>query len=161
MMTTNLKDCDLCELLATSAKDTFEQLAFIFAYSSDCPVDEPWEKPCITARSHFSGPAEGMISVSVSEDILLSLTCNMLGLDQDDPSALEKEQQHDAFMELLNVISGNFLPEAFGTEAVFDLGRLIVLEDVCNGAFYEGMSRKCSVRLDIEDSRCDILLFLK
>ena len=157
----NSKDCDICELLATSAKNNLEQLAFIFAYSSDCPADEPWERSYITARAYFSGPVEGMISISVSEDILLSLTCNMLGFDQDDCLVLEKDKKHDAFMELLNIISGNFLPEAFGTKAVFNLDRLVVSEDTCNGASYEGMSRKCSVRLDIEDDRCDIFLFLK
>ena len=160
-MMTDSKAYDLCELLAKSARDNLEQLAFVFAYSSDSPADEPWEKPYITARAYFSGPVEGMISVSISEDILLRLTCNMLGVDQDDSLTLERGQQHDAFMELLNIISGNFLPEAFGTKAVFDVGRLVVLEDICNSAFYEGMSRKCSIRLDIEDDRCDIFLFLK
>lgn len=158
---TNSEAYDFCELLVESVKENFEQLVFIFAYSSDYPVDEPWEKPCVTARAYFFGPVEGMISVSVSEDILLNLTCNMLGLDQDDSLNLRREEKHDAFMELLNIISGNFLPKAFGVKAIFDIGKLVVSEEVCNGDFYEGMSRKCSARLDIEDDRCDIFLFLK
>jgi len=152
---------DFRELLAKSTKDNFERLAFIFAYSSDYPIAEPWEKPCVTARAYFSGQAEGMVSISVSEDILLNLTCNMLGLDQDDSLNLESEETHDAFIELLNVISGNFLPEAFGTKAVFDIGRFDISKDACYGDFYEGMSKKCSIRLDIEDGRCDVFLFLK
>ena len=160
-MTTNSVAYDFRELLAKSTKDNFERLAFIFAYSSDYPIAEPWEKPCVTARAYFSGQAEGMISISVSEDILLNLTCNMLGLDQEDSLNLKRGEKHDAFIELLNVISGNFLPEAFGAKSVFDIGSLGVLKDACYGNFYEGMSRKCSVRLDIEDDRCDIFLFLK
>ncbi|MEN9353738.1 MAG: hypothetical protein RL318_1063 [Fibrobacterota bacterium] len=98
-----------------------EEAAFLF--SDDLPpADRPdadWQP--IGATLRFEGNDQsGSLLVWADVDMVRSLASNMLGLDEDDPAS--GMHVADALKELLNMILGNVLTEAWGTAPVFHLG---------------------------------------
>ena len=82
----------------------------------------------------------------------------MLGVDEKEETTLD--QQYDALKETLNIVCGNLLPELAGKRDVFDIGSpQIVVEDEAETA---GGGRKLagSVKLVLEDGRCDFFLYI-
>lgn len=98
-----------------------EEAAFLF--SDDLPpADRPdadWQP--VGATLSFEGNGQsGALHVWADVAMVRSLASNMLGLDEDDPES--GAHIADALKELLNMILGNVLTEAWGTEPVFHLG---------------------------------------
>lgn len=67
----------------------------------------------------FKGLTSGTIAVLCQEPFLRALCCNVLGANS--PDEVSNEECKDALKELTNVLTGRFLTEAYGEEAVFDL----------------------------------------
>ena len=68
---------------------------------------------------HMRGAFEGTISIIAPESFLNTLTNNLLGGDEEETP--DEENLKDAFREMGNVLAGNFLTEAYGSEITFDV----------------------------------------
>ncbi len=73
----------------------------------------------IAIEIEFTGSGQGLVRLMAPECVAAEIAANVLGLDSGHPEAIEAMQ--DALGELLNVVVGQLLTEACGTEAVFDL----------------------------------------
>ncbi len=104
-------------ILSTVAEEVFGSLAFLMVMPDDGDEGSV-DTEGVAARITFDGPFEGALFVRVSDEALLEIATNMLGMMDEEPP---RSQQLDAFRELLNVICGNLLPEIAGTEAVFNV----------------------------------------
>ena len=71
------------------------------------------------AELHWGGPSRGTMRVWMEPAFLAVLSANMLGIEEDDPSAAKAGI--DAMREVLNMVVGNSLTEAWGPGPVFDL----------------------------------------
>ncbi len=108
------------------AEQTFEALAFLFPLGPDEEGSAPPQadpspgagETCLV-RVGFDGPFHGSLEVELGEEMLKTVTVNMLGFEEGD--APDPATQRDALCELANVICGNLLPEIGGAEAVFDV----------------------------------------
>ncbi|MCC6220332.1 MAG: chemotaxis protein CheX [Deltaproteobacteria bacterium] len=67
----------------------------------------------------YHGVFDGTLSIIAQNGFIELLTDNLLGIDPGE--GLSQEDKLDALKELANVVSGNFLVEAFGKETVFEL----------------------------------------
>ena len=70
-------------------------------------------------RANYTGVFNGTLTVICQTPFADLLPKNLLGLMPDE--TVEDADRLDAIKELTNVISGNFLSDAFGEETVFDL----------------------------------------
>lgn len=67
----------------------------------------------------FAGPKKGTVCIVVQDSFMDALSRNLLGLD---PSVeVTDADKQDALKEMANVLTGNFLTEAFGKTDVFDV----------------------------------------
>jgi hypothetical protein len=73
----------------------------------------------IGAELGWSGPTRGAMRVWTDPDFLPVLSANMLGIEEDDPAAAKAGA--DALREVLNMVVGNSLTEAWGPGPVFHL----------------------------------------
>ncbi len=96
------------ETLCRVAEDVLEKLAFMMSFPEAEELSDS-DEPLAAASISFSGALKGILIVAVSAQMLPKLTGNMLGLDDDEGTT--PEQQQDALKELINVICGNFLPD--------------------------------------------------
>lgn len=71
------------------------------------------------AIANYSGVFEGTLTIICQTGFIESLTSNVLGMDFDEDSS--REEQLDCLKEFANIISGNYLTEAYGDDTVFDL----------------------------------------
>jgi hypothetical protein len=139
----------LSEVLLQVAIDTFEKLAFMFAFSSD--EEEPEQtKDMVSAGVVFSGPFSGLVTIRISKAVLPELGANMLGMD--DEADVTMDQQHDALKETLNVICGNLLPAIAGQEPIFNMEMPRILsEDEMNET-----SALSKARLEFDEGQCEV-----
>ncbi|MDG5816637.1 chemotaxis protein CheX [Chitinispirillales bacterium ANBcel5] len=113
---------------------TLENAAFVFVDNyEDCTID-PLNWNCQGVSLNFTGKIDGEIHIWAEKEFCRHIAANMLGMDEEELQSSDKCA--DAFKELLNMMVGNLLTEAFGTEPVFDLGlpklldKNVLLEDV-------------------------------
>jgi CheY-specific phosphatase CheX len=108
-------------LLAPVAMRVLEDAVFVFSEpleADDAPDIAVWNNCGVMLE--FSGIAQGSIGLWADEGFAQLIAANMLGVDTDDEGASCRAT--DALKEVLNMIVGNFLTEAYGEEPVFDLG---------------------------------------
>lgn len=67
----------------------------------------------------FHGAQSGKVLIVAPSTFLLQLSENLLG--DEERESLGCSAEEDGFKELANVLTGNFLTEAFGDTVVFDL----------------------------------------
>ncbi len=77
------------------------------------------EQPFFIASVNYSGVFEGALTILAQRPFMLTLAQNVLGADASD--AICNEQLRDAFSEMANVVSGNYLTAAYGKDVEFDL----------------------------------------
>jgi CheY-specific phosphatase CheX len=100
-------------MLTKAIFEVFEKMFFIFAE----PFREEGEDYPVRAIIRFSGPMEGAMQISMSEDLAKIMAKNMLSLDEGqttDPVIA------DCVKECLNMICGNFVRKV-DPERVFQL----------------------------------------
>ena len=150
-------DEQLEKTLSNIAIETLEKLAFLFAFPADgAETGQPG--PGVAASVSFSGIFSGTLVIKVTFEILSELAANMLGVDEDDETTLD--QQNDALKETLNVICGNLLPAIAGAQEVFNIGPP---EIAIEGEPLKNSNQRrttCNVKLDLEDGQCDLFLFI-
>ena len=152
MMTEQIK-----EALTNIAVETFEQLAFMFAFSQEDENPGQFNSP-VFARISFSGDFCGTLVMKVSSIILEELAANMLGVDEEEKTTLD--QQHDALKETLNIICGNLLPAVAGKQEIFNINapEIVSAESLPEGS--GGPQPVCCVNLAFDDGECDVILFV-
>lgn len=112
----------LLRIVEASCIHILEHAAFLFTEQmlpEDYPESASQWLP-IGVRLEYEGPRSGELRLWIAEPLSRTIAQNMLGLDEMEDCSEEKEM--DAVKEILNMILGNFLTEAFGTEVVFHLG---------------------------------------
>jgi CheY-specific phosphatase CheX len=95
---------------------------------------EPLEKkpefselqPLLVAKIHFRGVLGGTVSILTQRGFAETLTRTIAGADEDD--VIELSDIMDALKEMTNVLTGNFLTEAYGDDTVFDIILPTVIE---------------------------------
>jgi CheY-specific phosphatase CheX len=85
--------------------------------SVDASLFDPNE-PVFMSWVNLDGAMSGAVSIVAQADFLKTLAVNVLG---DEEASLDGPACQDAFRELGNILAGNFLTEAYGEKAVFDL----------------------------------------
>ena len=114
--------------------ETMESLALMFPVPEEDAVVFGI-MPDRVARVDFTGPFDGSLTITFSDELMLELAGNMLGTT--DVSDISLEQQDDALKELLNVICGNLLPQIVGHEAVFRVCSPRILSDAGEASGHE------------------------
>lgn len=96
-----------------------EDAAFLFANPMDTPPprDGSWDP--VGAQLSWNGPSTGTMRVWAGRPLLRILAANMLGIEDSDPAA--DKSGCDALCEVLNMVVGNCLTEAWGPGPVFHL----------------------------------------
>lgn len=97
------------------------EAAFIFTDNLDNaakPKPDAWNADGVTLN--FTGTPSGEIRMWVGSEFARLTAANMLGIDTESDEARTKGL--DALKELLNMIAGNFITEAYGETPVFVLG---------------------------------------
>ena len=120
-------------ILDSVCKLILEELAFLFCDSQDATAfDYSQIEDAHKASLRFEGPKCGKIELAAGQNLCLLLAANMLGVEPDEEMA--GTHASDALKEALNVITGRFLTEAYGVEAVFSLNapEMGEIEDLSN-----------------------------
>jgi CheY-specific phosphatase CheX len=108
------------EILSRVFEETLEQSAFMFLESADketLAVDNG--AVYLQSFISFTGPENGLISLTAPEPLVIEMAANILGVEPEDDFV--KEQSSDAIGEMINVICGHYLTETEGDVPVFDL----------------------------------------
>ena len=96
-----------------------EDAAFLFANPMDGPHPTGTSWDPVGARLSWTGPSTGTMQVWAARPLLKILAANMLGIEDTDPVA--EKSGCDALCEVLNMVVGNSLTEAWGPGPVFHL----------------------------------------
>ena len=75
--------------------------------------------PFYKVSAHYKGVFDGELTIICQERFLKLLGMNVLGVECEED--VTSDEEWDALRELANIISGNYLVEAYGAETVFDL----------------------------------------
>jgi len=96
-----------------------EDAAFLFVepLAEEDKPDPDWIPT--GAELGWSGPTRGTMRIWTDPDFLVLLAANMLGIEEDDTAAAKAGP--DALREVLNMIVGNSLTEAWGPGPAFHL----------------------------------------
>lgn len=113
--TTTLTDV-LSEVLA--------DLAFMFSDDGQCTpaASERWLYTAIS----YKGSPSGTLRLTCTRTFATQLAVNLLGLETGEETT--EQESNDAVMEFMNVLCGQYVTAAFGTEDVFHLTIPEVLE---------------------------------
>ena len=147
----------LKSIIAATANDTLEKLAFLFAFTDDEWSDDQPES-MVTGRVAFNGHFSGFLMIQLSTEVIPELACNMLGLDDEDE--ISDAEQQDALKEILNVICGNVLPAISGDQVEFniDAPEILTLPDAVQVRTIHKPAS--AVRLNLEEGVCDLFFFV-
>ena len=103
--------------LTTVLSDVLADLAFMF-----CDGGEYREQPGETwleTSINYSGGVSGELRLICTRTFAEQLAENLLGIDSEEE--ISKQESTDAVREFMNVICGQFVTAAHGTEDVFNL----------------------------------------
>ena len=139
--------------LSQVAVETFEKLAFMFAFPED---EDPGEQveALVSASVVFSGPFSGQVIIHISKAVLPELAANMLGLD--DESDVTVDQQHDALKEALNVVCGNLLPVIAGRQHIFNMK----MPQILSRDEIPESDPVSEVRLEFDEGECKVAIYV-
>ncbi len=110
--------------LTTVLSDVLANLAFMFTDDGEfeAPVGERWLETSIG----YDGPVSGTLQLNCTEPFAVQMAGNLLGMDSD--GELTEQESMDAIKEFMNVLCGQYVTAAYGTEDVFNLTIPEVLE---------------------------------
>jgi hypothetical protein len=141
------------QLIVQVAQDILETLAFL----STRPVEEVADVKGARAAVgvEYAGPYAGIMLLDLPAEVLPELAANMLGVDLGEEG--EEKQRQDALGELGNVLCGNLLGQANGTEAVFNLKAPQPLTPEQIGE-WRGRGSALSAKIGLAQGWCEIVL---
>jgi hypothetical protein len=135
--------------------DSMEKLAFMF-FASDALREPILFQDAVTAEVSYTGVFSGRLAIVMTEPVLNELAANMLGIDGED---LEINHLHDALMETVNIICGNWLPIEGGDEAVFHIGAPRVLSPSEAVDALTKYAPSILEKMSVDEEPCDIYFF--
>ena len=104
-----------------------EELAFLFCESQDASAfDYSQIIDAHEASMTFTGPKTGKFEIVAGRNLCMLLASNVLGIEPEEDKEMAESYAQDALKEALNIISGRFLTEAYGEEAVFSLSAPVI-----------------------------------
>ena len=110
---------DNLDILSNTAIETLERFAFLMGNPPDNAEASPALPPRLwLVTLTFTGARTGVIALATTPDLARQAAANLYSLE---PSEITEEQAADALKELLNVTTGDYLPELEGNEPIFDL----------------------------------------
>jgi len=113
-MTTNL-----ITLLTDVATNVLEQQAFAFVEPCLDTQTETPNAPILRLSISYQGSTSGTLTLWMPYHLSIDLAANILGTDSND--AFAKNDAPDAMKEVLNVICGQMLTQAYGVNEIFSL----------------------------------------
>jgi CheY-specific phosphatase CheX len=140
-------------MLYRAAAQTFEELAFLFAYPQQVEAQSAAPTDVIASAS-FRGALQGRVTLACPRAMLPAIARNMLGQAEDPPEL----QQLDALSEMANVVCGNLLPTLAPEGAVFHMEAPQVFQgDLLRGE--EGPAARA--RLEFDEGWAEVRLHLQ
>lgn len=129
---------------------TFEELGFMFpsACADEANIDDA---KSVNVAIDFSGEFGGKFLLRIEREVLPVIAANMLG----EEPPFEAVMLNDVLGEIANVICGNMLPAIGGKAAVFHLSAPHIINN-----FDHAEKPSAIARLDLEDGRADVSLYL-
>ncbi len=111
-------------ILTTVLSEVLADLAFMFTDDGefDPPVGERWLDTSIS----YQGSESGSLRLTCTNTFAAHLTANLLGMESGEETT--EQESHDAVKEFMNIVCGQYVTAAFGTEDVFNLSIPEVLE---------------------------------
>ena len=103
--------------LTTVFSDVLGNLAFMF--SDGDQADPSSAATWLETTIGYHGPSSGTLRLQCTSEFGVLLAANLLGIDPEDDDAESKAQ--DAVKEFMNIVCGQFVTAAHGTNDVFDL----------------------------------------
>ncbi len=103
--------------LATIFSEVLANLAFLF--TDEDPADPVPGDVWFETTIGYSGPMAGTLRFLCTRDFSTRLAANLLGTDPDDPDT--EQSAGDAVKEFMNIVCGQFVTAAYGTEEVFHI----------------------------------------
>ena len=102
--------------LTTVHSEVLANLAFMFNDDGefDPPVGERWLETLIS----YKGSVSGSLRLTCTETFATQLAANLLGTES---GVTTRQESNDAVKEFMNVICGQYVTAAYGTEELFDL----------------------------------------
>ncbi len=153
---------ELDKVLYRVAEEVLASLAFMLPVPPEeaSPQGDEQRFRSWTASVGFTGHANGSLTLAAGEETLPQLAANMLGLSEEGPEPTP-DQQHDALMELANVICGNTLTEIWGPEVACRLNppRLLVQAPGATAACDHPPA--AAARLDLCEGKMELSLFVE
>ncbi len=144
--------------LSRVAEEVMEKLAFMMSFP-EAEEAAGSDEPLAAASISFSGAFKGILIVAVSAQMLPRLTGNMLGLDDDEKTT--EEQQQDALKELINVICGNFLPDIGKQDAFHIEPPRVITGDFQTYLKTVSSDTPISATVSMEEGTCHLFLTME
>ena len=110
---------ELKQALEIVAPRILEEAAFIFSQPLEGPDQPDDEWTPVGVELLWEGPSNGMMRLWAEPALLPVFAANLLGIEEDDPLSAQKGL--DAVKEILNMMVGNSLTEAWGPGPIFHL----------------------------------------
>ncbi len=103
--------------LTTVLSEVLANLAFMFTDDGefDAPVGERWLETTIS----YEGSTSGSLLLVCTGTFTQQLAANLLGVASSEETT--EQESNDAVREFMNVVCGQFVTAAYGTEDVFNL----------------------------------------
>lgn len=105
------------EILTTIFSEVLADLAFMF--TDEEPGDMTPGDRWLETTMGYRGRHTGVLRLRCTREFSMKLAANLLGLDTDDADT--EHSAHDAVKELMNIVCGQFITAAFGTQELFNL----------------------------------------
>lgn len=105
------------ETLTTMFSEVLADLAFMF--TDEDPVNMAPGGKWLETTIGYDGSHSGVLRLRCTREFAIQLAANLLGLDTEDVDT--EQSARDAVKEFMNVVCGQFITAAYGTEEVFDL----------------------------------------
>lgn len=100
--------------------ETLEEAAFVFIDQADDGLEFTSDTLVHASISYTKDARKIGLEIASTQAVAIELAANFMGIEPDDPTAQQKSL--DAFGEILNIVCGALLEDAYGDEAEFEMG---------------------------------------
>ena len=123
---------EMTQAMEVVAPRILEEAVFLFSEPLECDQEPGDDWSPVGVELGWDGPSAGVMRIWADRSLRPLLAANMLGIEEDDPVCQAKGM--DALKEILNMIVGNCLTEAWGPGPVFNLAIPSTVENRVFGA---------------------------
>ena len=151
----------LTSAMKNSISNVLETMIFLpIDFDNSSTLGESWDldkDKIIAARLNFDGPISGYCMLCIPEKLLVSITADFMGKEEQD---ISNDQARGTLMEINNMIVGNVF-SLYDPEAVFDLGvpKLVGLDDFHKD--FSDSEDRISIAIDTLENRLAFQMSIK